>query len=192
MARQLAILASLVMLAHPVMAADQTDDTLQRIAKTGKMTIGYVPDAPPMSLSDEDGNVVGYSIDLCRRIASVVQKELGLAKLDLAYVPLIAPEERIRAVEEGTVDIECGATTVTLSRRERVDFTLMTFITGGAVLSLERAPIPSMASLSGKTIVVIEGTTTETALKNFTEVNDFLVEIKLIATHEEGRNSKRI
>ena len=47
--------------------------TLKRIADTGALRIGYVPDAPPLSFEDEDGNVVGYSIDLCRHIASAIR-----------------------------------------------------------------------------------------------------------------------
>ena len=103
--------------------------TLERIADTGVIRIGYVPDAPPLSFDDDDGNVAGYSIDLCRHIASAIRFDLGLEKVDIEFKPLVSMEQRIEAVAGGEVDIECGATTVTLSRRERVDFTLMTFIT---------------------------------------------------------------
>jgi ABC-type amino acid transport substrate-binding protein len=109
--------------------------TLKRIAETGTVRIGYVADAPPLSFENEDGDVVGYSIDLCRHIASAIRFDLGLEKIDIEFKSLVSMEDRISAVENHDVDIECGATTVTLSHRERVDFTLMTFITGSAVLS---------------------------------------------------------
>lgn len=160
--------------------------TLDRIAKTGEFRIGYLADAPPLSFEDENGDIMGYSIDLCRHIASTIQFELELEKIDVKFVPLVSMDDRIRAVEEGKVDIECGATTVTLSRRERIDFTLMTFITGSAVLSRKNKPLGSIDQLDGKRIAVVSGTTTETVLLRVAEVNDFRVKLVPIKTHDEG------
>lgn len=160
--------------------------TLKRIEKAGSMTIGFVPDAPPMSYRNAKGQVVGYSIDLCKQIATEVAETLGLEELNLTYVPLVSPQDRVRAVETGQVDIECGATTVTLSRRERVDFTLMTYITGGSVLSLAQNPLASTVAMADKRIAVIGGTTTERSLRRFLEINDFNAKLTLIKTHEEG------
>jgi glutamate/aspartate transport system substrate-binding protein len=166
--------------------AQELTGTLKRVADTGEFRIGYVPDAPPMSFHDANGKPTGYSIALCRFIANAVKQAVGREELNVTYVPLIAPEERLAAVENGTVDIECAATTVTLSRRERVDFTLMTFITGGAVLSKNDAPINSVAESAEKTVAVIEGTTTHTALREFISSNEFKITLRMIATHDEG------
>ncbi len=166
--------------------AENHADTLKRVSETGEFRIGYVPDAPPLSFEDGDGKVVGYSIDLCRHIASVVRDELGLEKIDIVYTPLESMEQRLSAIENGDVDIECGATTVTLSRRERVDFTLMTFITGSAVLSLKTNPIGNVDDVDGQKIAVLSGTTTEDVMRRVIEVNEFDVDLKLITSHDEG------
>ena len=166
--------------------AENHADTLKRVSETGEFRIGYVPDAPPLSFQDGDGKVVGYSIDLCRHIASVVRDELGLEKIDIVYTPLESMEQRLSAIENGEVDIECGATTVTLSRRERVDFTLMTFITGSAVLSLKTNPIGNVDDIDGQKIAVLSGTTTEDVMRRVIEVNEFDVDLKLITSHDEG------
>lgn len=160
--------------------------TLARIADTGTIRIGYVPDAPPLSFEDEDGNVVGYSIDLCRHIASAIRFDLGLEKIDIEFKPLVSMEQRLHAVANGEVDIECGATTVTLSRREKVDFTLMTFITGSAVLSRKEKAISVVDELDRKRIAVVAGTTTEDIVRRVAEVNDFRIEVVPIKTHDEG------
>ena len=160
--------------------------TLKRVADTGEFRIGYVPDAPPMSYHDADGTPTGYSIALCRNIANAVKNAVGLEEINLSYVPLILPEERIAAVVDHTVDIECGASTVTLSRREQVDFTLMTFITGGAVLSLTGDSINSVADLTEKTVAVIRGTTTHEAIRNYIINNDFKITLRMITTHDQG------
>ncbi len=95
-------------------------------------------------------------------------------------------EQRLSAIENGDVDIECGATTVTLSRRERVDFTLMTFITGSAVLSLKTNPIGNVDDVDGQKIAVLSGTTTEDVMRRVIEVNEFDVDLQLITSHDEG------
>ena len=166
--------------------AQELTGTLKRVADTGEFRIGYVPDAPPMSFLDTNGKPAGYSIALCRFVANAVKAATGREELEVIYVPLIAPEERLAAVEDGTVDIECASTTVTLSRRERVDFTLMTFITGGAVLSTNEKPINAVVETAGKTVAVIEGTTTHAALREYISSNEFKITLRMIATHDEG------
>ena len=180
----------------PLSAGAQSDSpTLDRIAETGEFRIGFVPDAPPMSFIDASGNAVGYSIDLCRQIASSIRNDLGLEKLEISFTPLVSMEDRLSGVEDGLVDIECGATTVTLSRRERVDFTLMTFITGGAVVSRRARAINTLDDIGGKTIAVIGGTTTEDALRKFIQLNEIKTRLTMIRTHDEGMellNGKKV
>ncbi len=185
MLRTLILALCLTLLAQAAAAQDGSP-TLERIAETGEFRIGFVPDAPPMSFLDANGNAIGYSIDLCRQIGSSIRNLLGLEKIDLTFTPLVSMEERLSAVEEARVDIECGATTVTLSRRERVDFTLMTFITGGAVLSRNARPINTMNDIGGKRIAVISGTTTEDALRSFMQVNEVKMNLEMIQTHDQG------
>jgi ABC-type amino acid transport substrate-binding protein len=160
--------------------------TLARIAESGEFRIGYVPDAPPLSFVEEDGTVVGYSIDLCRHIASAIRFDLGLEELDIKFVPLSSIEDRISAIENGDVDIECGSSTVTLSRRERVDFTSMTFITGSAVLSRKEKPINSIDGLDKTRIAVVSGTTTEDVLRRVMEVNDIRIKLTPVDDREQG------
>ncbi len=162
------------------------EGVLDRVAETGEFRIGYATGSPPLSFNDADGKPAGYSIELCRHIGRTLQRELGLAKLEFTFVPLVSMQDRLNAVAQGDVDIECGATTVTLSRRERVDFTLMTFITGSAVLSRKAAPIASAADLAGKVIAVMPDTTTEAVLREFAEVNETGLKLALVETHGEG------
>jgi ABC-type amino acid transport substrate-binding protein len=171
----------------PLLAgAEVSSPTLERIAESGKFRIGYVPDAAPLSFKDSYGNPVGYSISLCRLIAVSIRDSLELEKLDLEFVALNSIEDRLRAVETGKVDIECGATTVTLSRRERVDFTLMTFITGAAVLSRKESPIQTIDELDKQVIAAVRGTTTEDVLRQFAAVNRTNLKVQFVDTHDDG------
>lgn len=178
------LLASCVYCAPGV--AQELNGTLKHIADTGEFRIGFVPDAPPLSFTDAEGKPAGYTIALCRTVTAAVKKAAGLEEMKVSYVPLLLPEERMGAIENGTIDIECGASTVTLSRRERVDFSLMTFITGGAVLSLKKSPIASINELENKTIAVIKGTTTHNTLRRFAQVNEVGFTLRIIETHGKG------
>ena len=181
------LIVVLCTLVPPLAASAQpASPTLERIAETGEFRVGFVPDAPPMSFLDRSGAAIGYSIDLCRQIASSIRDDVGLDEIELSFTPLVSMEDRLSAVEDGLVDIECGATTVTLSRRERVDFTLMTFITGGAVVSRRAKPIYALDDLDNKTIAVVAGTTTEDALRDFMTLNEMDIELRRIETHDEG------
>ncbi len=183
----LRLLTVFLLCSLPLFAGAQASSpTLERIAESGKFRIGYVPDAAPLSFKDSYGNPVGYSISLCRLIAVSIRDSLGLEKLDLEFTPLNSIEDRLSAVEKGKIDIECGATTVTLSRRERVDFTLMTFITGAAVLSRKENPIQTIDELADQVIAAVRGTTTEDVLRQFVAVNRTKLKVRFVDTHDAG------
>lgn len=184
--RRLACILTTLCLVSAVASAEDLEGTLKRVAESGEFNIGFVPDAPPMSFLDKDGNPTGYSIALCSTVAKAVKTAAGLEDMKINYIPLNLPEDRLKALENGTVDIDCGTTTVTLSRRERVDFSLMTFITGGAILSRSDAPIPSIAAIEKKTIAVIKGTTTHETLHKLSEVNEYTFSLRLIENHDKG------
>jgi ABC-type amino acid transport substrate-binding protein len=143
----------------------ELDGTLKKIKTSGTFTLGYREAAPPFSFPGPDRRPVGYSVELCTQVASDIQKQLG-TNLKLNWVPVTA-ENRIDMVVQGKVDIECGTTTASLSRQERVDFSLMTFVDGGGVLTRSDTKFESVSDFTDKRIAVIPGTTTETALTKF-------------------------
>ncbi len=158
--------------------------TLERVADRGEFRIGYRTDARPLSY-EENGEAAGYSVDFCRRIAAAVREHLSLAEMLVTYIPLTT-ENRIDAVVNGDVDIECGSTTVTLGRQELVDFTLMTFVTGGTVLSMAENRVATMADLAGRRVAVIGGTTSATALQAHLSDNLIDAEVIMVANRREG------
>jgi glutamate/aspartate transport system substrate-binding protein len=175
-------LALIVTGALPAVAAD---GTLEKVKKSGTLIIGYRETARPFSFKDEQGQPAGYAIDLCRRIAASVEKTLGLAKLELRFVPVTAAN-RVEAVAKGTVDIECGSTTMSLSRQEQVDFTSMTFVDGGSLLVVDGLGIRNVPDLRGKRVAVIPGTTTAPALEGVLQRAQVQATIVPVKTHEEG------
>jgi glutamate/aspartate transport system substrate-binding protein len=154
-----------LLLAVPHPAAAQ-EETLAKIKRTATMTIGFRESSPPFSyLVANDPKPQGYSIDLCLRVVESVEKDLALPQLDVKWVKL-TPENRIASVANGTVDIECGSTTKTLGRMAQVDFTVLTYLDGGSLLTVSAANINKLTDLSGKRVAVIPGTTTEGAVRD--------------------------
>jgi len=167
--------------------AQDLDGTLKRIKASSTINLGYVQFAPPFSLLGPDKVPAGYSIDLCKHVASVIQKQLNV-NLKLNWVE-VTTENRMNLVDQGKVDLECSTSTITLSRQDKVDFSLMTFIDGASFLTLTSSPIRSLSDLSGKRIAVIPGTTTEKALAKFLK-DEFITAVTVpVKDHTEGRTA---
>jgi glutamate/aspartate transport system substrate-binding protein len=177
------LLAALVLAG--AVRAQELDGTLKKIKTSGTFTIGYREAAPPFSVPGPDKRPVGYSIDICMHVAGVIQKQLGMDNLKLNWVPVTA-ENRIQMVAQGKVDIECGTTTITLSRQEQVDFSLMTFIDGAGLLTAAGVNWRGAADLTDKRIAVIPGTTTEKALADVLKKEFITVQIVKVKDHLEG------
>ena len=97
----------------------------------------------------------------------------------------VSAENRFEAVRDGRIDILCGPTSVTMSRREIVDFSLFTFVDGASVLYLADGP-KSFEELKGRRVGVRRGTTTEAALNVTLEKLALDAEVVDVADHADG------
>jgi ABC-type amino acid transport substrate-binding protein len=178
------ILACFVILGCLVapLSAKELTGTLQQIQKTGKIRVGYRSSLPPMSFLNKDGAPIGYSIDLCQEIATAVGNKLA-ADIRVEYVP-VTSADRFDALTENRIDILCGATTKTISRGEKVDFTQLTFVTGGSFMSLKKTKI--MNNFEGKKIGVSKGTTTEVNLQKLLKEAQTKAEVVLMDSSEQA------
>ena len=95
----------------------QDAGTLKKIRDSKSISLGYRTDSPPFSFTGGDGQPAGYSVDLCKRIATSIEQGLKLS-LAVKWVPLTAAN-RFDQVASGAVDLECGNSSVTLGRMER-------------------------------------------------------------------------
>src|SRR5438045_455943 len=108
--------------------------TLDQVRQTGTLTLGYRADAQPFSYHDASGAPAGYSVVLCQKIADQVKSELGLSALTVVWRPATLAE-RFNDVQQGKVDLLCGADSATLARMKDVSFSIPIFPSGiGAML----------------------------------------------------------
>jgi glutamate/aspartate transport system substrate-binding protein len=183
--RAMIALAMVMVLGSATAHAQTRTGTLKKVMDSGTLTIGYRENALPFSFTGSDGKPAGYSVDLCKEIAISVGQDLNLPNLTVNWVP-VTPENRIDAVANGTVDIECGSTTASLSRQEKVDFTLMTFVDGGSLLIAEGSGIRTVTDLAGKRVGVVPGTTTERAVADFLRSTNIAATVVPVKDHDEG------
>jgi polar amino acid transport system substrate-binding protein/glutamate/aspartate transport system substrate-binding protein len=173
-----------VVFATLFIASSVSAGTLDRVRDSGVFTIGYRTDAAPYSYKNTLGEAAGYSVDLCRSVAVAVKQSLGLKDISLKYVPVTA-ENRFKAVQDGRIDILCGATTATLARRKLVDFSLGTFIDGASVMLMVDGPA-GFEELAGKSVGVRGDTTTEDGLRKTLKKLSVDAKVVPVKTHDEG------
>jgi ABC-type amino acid transport substrate-binding protein len=165
--------------------AQQIQNTLRKIQETKTIRLGYLEQSLPFSFVDDSRKPQGYSVELCQKVATGIQRQLGLEELKVQWVP-ITLLNRFEMVTNGTIDLECGISTITVSRQKIVDFSLMTWLDGGNFMVKDGQPRGGLDDLAGKRIAVIVGTTTETALQDALKRNSINAEIVLVKEHLQG------
>jgi ABC-type amino acid transport substrate-binding protein len=158
--------------------------TLDRIKQDKAIRIAYREDAPPFSSKDKLGEPAGFMVDLCRAVAKKLAEQLNLPALNAVYVPVTAAD-RFEAITQQKADLLCEPTSVTLSRREQVDFSIPTFLDGASLMVRADGP-KNLRDLSGQKIGVLAGTTTEESLRNTLKEGGITGDVVAAKTHGEG------
>lgn len=158
--------------------------TLDRLRQDGNLRIAYRRDAPPFSYQNADAKPAGFIVDLCQAVAKRLSQQLGMPGLKVSYVPVTA-SDRFDAIRQSKADLLCEATTVTLSRRKIIDFSIDTFVDGASLITTVGGPT-SIKAMAGEKVGVLAGTTTEQALRNTLASEGVTAVVTPVATHAEG------
>jgi len=134
------------------------ETTLEKIARTGTLTIGTRTGSPPFAYVNKQNEWVGFSIDLVEQLVlPAVSKKVGKpVKLEKKES---APATRIPLLSSGAVDLIAGTMTDTRPRRDSVDFSLTFFVTGAQFLVKKGSPIKGIQDLGGKRVGAQQGST---------------------------------
>jgi ABC-type amino acid transport substrate-binding protein len=139
--------------------------TLTAIKSRHVVHLGYRESSPPFSFLDQGNRPIGYSLELCEAIVEEIGAEIDDPDLKIDYVK-VTSDDRIPAVMQGKVDLECGSTTANAERAKQVAFSPLMFVAGTKLMVPKGSPIAAAADLKGKTVVVTKGTTNEQAMHN--------------------------
>ncbi|WP_423198703.1 MULTISPECIES: amino acid ABC transporter substrate-binding protein [unclassified Cupriavidus] len=140
------------------LAAHADSPVLDKIRSTGVITLGYRESALPFSFADDKGQPAGYAVDLCLRAAEAARHKLGLKTIKVRWLPL-TPQNRVPAVVNGLVDLDCAPNTNTLERQKQVAFSVSHYVSTVRMLVRADSGIHSLEDLRGKTVVTSAGST---------------------------------
>lgn len=157
---------------------------LEQTRESGVFRIGYRTDAAPLSFKNDIGEPDGYSVALCRVIASAVRREIGVGAISVEYVP-VGTTDRFDALRDGRIHILCGATSVTLERRATIDYSMITFVDGASVLFREDGP-HTFEELENHKVGVRARTTTERTLRRTLNELSVGAEVVPLRDHADG------
>ncbi len=175
-AAALALASQAVFLASPAALAG----TLDRVKETGVFRIGYRADARPYSYQDARGRPTGYVVELCKKVAEALGPDVRNEFI------LVHAGERFQSVHDGKIDILCDPSSVTIGRREVVDFSIPTYLDGAGVLARKSAPVQRFEDLAGKRVGVLIGTTTERLLRRTIDALGLNAAVVPVRDHRNG------
>ncbi|MCF1449842.1 amino acid ABC transporter substrate-binding protein [Agrobacterium vitis] len=172
-----------------VVAADTMagEATLDKIARTGVIALGYRQAEPPFSYKTPSGEIIGFSMDLCRHVAADIAKHLKRDDLKIEYV-LATPATRFVLVKNGTIDIECAATTNNAERRRTVEFSYPDFLTATQFVSRRSDDITSIEDLTGRSVTSASGTVNIDQLNAINREKKLSIAVIATKTNEEAFN----
>src|SRR5579872_3069109 len=174
------------LLAASAARADTSEDTLDRIKSSGVFNLGIREAAPPYGFKDANGQYLGFATDIGKAIQDAVNKELGGA-IKLNYVA-VTSQTRIPLLQNGAIDLEAGATVMTIGRSKVVDFSIPHFVTSTSALVLAASPIKDVADLAGKRIGIPQGGLEAALFRSANESGTFATAVKTIGfpDHSQG------
>src|SRR5882757_7343284 len=144
-------------------SAEGLSPTLAAIKKDHVVRLGYRESSPPFSFMDPSNRPIGYSLELCEAIVEEIGIEVDDTNLRIEYVK-VTSDDRIPAVVQNKIDLECGSTTANAERAKQVAFSPLMFVAGTKLMVPKASTISAPKDLQGKTIVVTKGTTNEQAM----------------------------
>jgi len=147
------VLSILVLtLAFAVVGCGGEQDTWEQIQDEEKLTIGMSADYKPFEYTDEDGQIIGFDVDIAKAIGEKLGVEVEF--VDTAFDGLIP------GLKSGKYDLIMSAMTITEKRAKAVDFTDPYFNAGQVVaVTADNDNIQSVEDLEGKKVGTQLGTT---------------------------------
>jgi general L-amino acid transport system substrate-binding protein len=165
--------------------------TLDAVKARGALICGVNTGFEGFARPDDKGNWTGIDVDYCKALAAVV---LGDAS-KVTYMPTTG-KNRFTALQSGEIDILLRNTSWTMSRESFLGliFAGVNYYDGQAFMVKKTLGVKSAKDLSGATVCVVTGTTTELNLADYFRANkmDYKLVVfekgeDLVKAYEAGR-----
>ena len=133
----------------------------ERIKSSQTLVVGTTGDFPPFAANTTQGKVIGFDIDLARKLANGLGLTLQLKQMEFAKL--------LPAIEDGSIDIALSGITMMPSRNLDVAFIGPYATSGQSLLGKEQliSTITSNEKLANATftIAALQGSTSEKAAR---------------------------
>lgn len=179
-------MTAVMCLALPLLA--EAGDTIGKIRKTQTLVIG-IRETAPFSYTDENKQPLGYSVDLCLKVAEAIKKELKMPAMKIQFFP-VDSATRFSALLEDKIDLECGSTTNNAERRKKVAFTIPHFFSSVRALVKADSGIKNWPQLRNRTVVTTKSTTTVKLLNDRNDTSS--LNIKLVEGNSDQDSFKMV
>jgi glutamate/aspartate transport system substrate-binding protein len=159
--------------------------TLAAIKSRHTVHLGYRESSPPFSFLDQANRPIGYSLELCQAVVDEIGVAVDDPDLKIEYVK-VTSDDRIAAVVQGKIDLECGSTTANAERSKQVAFSPLMFVAGTKLMVPKDSTVSAPKDLQGKTVVVTKGTTNEQAMHALDKKFNLGLNIVAASDHEQS------
>jgi len=142
--------------------------TLDDVKAKGFLQCGSNTGLAGFAAPDDKGEWTGIDVEMCRAIAAAIFDDATAVK----FTPLTA-KERFTALQTGEVDVLVRNTTWTMSRDTTLglNFTGVNYYDGQGFMVRKSLGVSSALELSGASVCVQTGTTTELNLTDYFKAN---------------------
>jgi glutamate/aspartate transport system substrate-binding protein len=165
--------------------AQPLEGRLKTIHDTATLRIAHRTDSRPFSFLNAQGQPVGYTIELCERVAISLEHELALPSLAIRWVQ-VDTQTRFAAVSDGLADMECGSSSVSLSRMKVVDFSSLVFADSTGLVVRTDSGVHSFEAMAGRRIAIIPGSTNAQAIRDQLERRKLAATLVELGDREDG------
>ena len=184
--KQWKLLASAAAVASVAMIGLASAATLDDIKARGTLNCGVNTGLAGFAAPDDQGNWKGLDIDMCRAVAAAIFGD----DTKIKYVPTNA-KERFTALQSGEIDFLARNTTWTYSRDTDLnfDFVGVNYYDGQGFLVRKDLNVKSALELSGASVCVQTGTTTELNLADYFRANNMELKSVVFETNDQTRQA---
>lgn len=181
-----------LLLTSPALAQNSAGPTLSQIKAKGFVECAVPSGTPGFGTIDSKGMFHGLDVDICRAVAAAVfGDEAGPNGVPRAKLVALNGAQRLPALQAGQVDLVIQTLTQTLTREvaNGTLFTGVNFYDGQGFLVRKSSGVKHALDLSGATICVSAGSTSELNLADWARANNVKYQPVVFEQVQESRDA---
>lgn len=172
------VISLFVFISPPCLAhGTHSKKTLERIAETKTITLGYQDDAFPFSYI-ESQQPAGYSIDICNKVVDALKVKLRIKDLKVRWVKSSTASQFV-LIKNHVTDIMCIPAFYSELRHQKAEFSVPFFFSRTRFITRKNNHTDTIEDLAGHSVLVKSGTIYVEQIHNINRTNDLNLNIEL-------------